>query len=143
MEALSLLIAPFLQQRQINRRLITAVYTLATVCLLLSIMVFRVFPVCFIEGKGLTVFKVLSEYVIVVFLLGSAYALYLRRDQVEQSVFGSVGIAMIITAASELSFTLYTDVYGIANMIGHMLKIVSYYLIYSGWWYMALIRRIA
>ena len=132
MEALSLLIAPFFQQKQINRRLITAVYTLATVCLLLSIMVFRVFPVCFIEGKGLTVFKVLSEYVIVVVLLGSAYALYLRREQVEQSIFGSVGIAMIITAASELSFTLYTDVYGIANMIGHMLKIVSYYLIYSG-----------
>lgn len=39
---------------------------------------------------------------------------------------------MIITAASELSFTLYTDVYGIANMVGHLLKVVSYCFVYSG-----------
>ncbi len=132
MEAVSLVAVPFLQRRQINRRRITTVYTLVTVCLLLSIMVFRVFPVCFIEGKGLTTFKVVSEYVIMCLLLCSAYMLYSRKDYVGRGIFETVGVAMIITAVSELAFTLYTDVYGIANMLGHMLKIVSYYFVYSG-----------
>ena len=58
--------------------------------------------------------------------------LYLRKDRVEQGTFRAVGVAMVITAISELTFTLYTDVYGIANMLGHILKVISYYVIYSG-----------
>jgi diguanylate cyclase (GGDEF)-like protein len=131
-ETVSLLIVLFLYQKQINRRLVTVVYTLATICLLLSIMVFKVFPTCFIEGEGLTVFKVLSEYAIICLLLGGAYTLHSRKDYVEQGVFKAVGTAMVITAVSELAFTLYTDVYGVANMLGHMLKTVSYYFVYSG-----------
>ena len=132
-ETLSLLIAVlFLQQKQINRRLVTAAYSLVTAGLLLSIMVFGVFPACFVEGAGLTTFKVASEYAIVCLLLSGAYKLYRRKDYAEQGVFKTAGMAMIITAASELTFTLYTDVYGIANMLGHLLKIVSYYFIYSG-----------
>ncbi len=39
--------------------------------------------------------------------------------------------ALAITIASEMTFTLYTDAYGIANAAGHMLKIVSFFLIYK------------
>jgi diguanylate cyclase (GGDEF)-like protein len=131
-EAVSLFVVLLLPREQFNRRLTNIVYTFTTVCLLLSIMVFRVFPTCFVEGQGLTSFKVLSEYVIICLLLGSAYMLYLRKDRVEQDTFRAVGVAMVITAISELAFTLYTDVYGIANMLGHILKVISYYVIYSG-----------
>jgi sigma-B regulation protein RsbU (phosphoserine phosphatase) len=31
---------------------------------------------------------------------------------------------------SELSFTLYTDVYGIYNFLGHLLKAIMYFLIF-------------
>jgi len=41
----------------------------------------------------------------------------------------SAAIGVLI--ASELAFTLYNDVYGIANMIGHFLKFVGFYLIYK------------
>jgi diguanylate cyclase (GGDEF)-like protein len=131
-EAVSLFIVLFLPREQINRRLTTIAYNLVTVCLLLSIMVFRVFPSCFVEGQGLTAFKVLSEYVIIFLLLGSAYTLHLRKDRSEQGALKAVRTAMVITAVSELAFTLYTDVYGIANMLGHILKVISYYVIYSG-----------
>lgn len=33
--------------------------------------------------------------------------------------------------SSELAFTLYTDVYGLFNMLGHFLKIVAFYLLYK------------
>ena len=34
------------------------------------------------------------------------------------------------TIASELCFTVYVNVYGMANQVGHYLKIISFYLIY-------------
>lgn len=130
LEAMSFLIVIFLQQKPFNRLLVTAAYTLVTAGLLLTIMVFQVFPVCFVEGAGLTTFKVFSEYIIVVLLLAGAYRLY--RGDKDKVLFKTVGLAMVITAIAELTFTLYTDVYGVANMLGHLLKIVSYYIIYTG-----------
>ena len=35
-----------------------------------------------------------------------------------------------VTIASELTFTLYVDVYGFSNLIGHYLKVISFYLVY-------------
>ena len=39
--------------------------------------------------------------------------------------------ALVVAAITELSFTLYQDVYSILNQIGHNLKVISYYLIYQ------------
>lgn len=41
-----------------------------------------------------------------------------------------VSSSIAVTAFSELSFTLYLDVYGLFNMLGHILKLISFYLIY-------------
>ena len=132
MEAVSLFVILFLPGTKVNRKLTALVYALVTAALLLSIMVYPVFPVCFVENEGLTTFKVASEYVIMAILILSAYILHRRKKDFDLEVVKSVGIAMIITAAAELAFTLYTDVYGIANMLGHLLKVVSYYFIFSG-----------
>lgn len=132
-EALSFLMVLLLWGKKINHKIIGAVYAFVTSLLLLSIMVFRVFPACFIEGSGLTRFKIMSEYVIIAILLGCTYVLYYRQQQGDrEKIFKTIGLAMLFTALSELSFTLYTDVYGVANMVGHMLKIVSYYYVYRG-----------
>ncbi len=132
LEALSLVTVLFiLKKRNINKRLVTIIFSLVTVALLLSIMVFKVFPVCFVEGEGLTPFKIISEYVIVCFLFTGVITIYYKKYYLDHDVLKSVMVAMIITALSELSFTLYTDVYGIANMVGHMLKAFSYYVIFS------------
>ena len=39
--------------------------------------------------------------------------------------------ATAVSIAAELSFTLYVDVYGLLNLIGHFLEIVAFYLIYK------------
>jgi signal transduction histidine kinase len=38
--------------------------------------------------------------------------------------------AIAVAILSEMAFTLYTDVYGIANMAGHLFAVVSYYIMY-------------
>ncbi len=88
------------------------------------------FPICYTEGSGLTVFKIASEYAIVSFLAFSLVRMYQERFLLERYVFLLVCFAIVLTASSELSFTLYNDVYGAFNMLGHLLKLISFYLIY-------------
>jgi len=87
------------------------------------------FPDCFVPGKGLTSFKVMMEY-FMVFLLLAAYAKLARtKDPQISPIKKAYGYALFFTMAAELSFTLYTDVYGFLNMLGHLFRFVSYYVL--------------
>ena len=62
-------------------------YTLLTAALLASVLYFRIFPVCFVSGQGLTLFKVVSEYIIIALLLLDLLLLYQRRNSFSTSVW--------------------------------------------------------
>ncbi len=132
LEALSLLAAPFFLRRRLDMRLATAVYAAITAAFLATVFLWKVFPACFVEGHGLTPFKVDSEYVICGILAAAGLLLYLRRNAFKRSVLWLLEAAIAVTVIAELLFTLYgADVYGPANLGGHFLKIVAFYLIYK------------
>ncbi|MBP7410994.1 MAG: PAS domain S-box protein [Methanoculleus sp.] len=126
----TLLAAPLLLRRNPGPRRVFAGFAGVTGALLLSIFVFPVFPDCYVEGLGLTPFKVWSEYVIAVLLALGAVAVYRLRDVFSSRVAGHLVAAILVLIASELAFTLYTDVYGLLNMVGHLLMVLSFGLIY-------------
>jgi signal transduction histidine kinase len=130
LESVSLLLAPLFLKRPLNPYLALGSYALAAVMLLLAIFG-GVFPACFIEGTGLTRFKVGSEYLICLILAGALIFLLKNRREFHPRVVSLLGWSIVLTIAQELSFTLYVDVYGLFNMIGHYLKILSFYLIYK------------
>lgn len=131
MESLSLLFAPFFLQRKLKLPLAFIGYGLVAVVLFLSIFVWDIFPACFIEKTGLTAFKIGSEYVICAILLLALAVLFQNRAVLDSYVFKLLSASIILTVFSELSFTLYADVYGFFNMLGHYLKVVAFYLIYK------------
>ncbi len=131
MESISLLIAPIFLHRKLRPALLFAVYTLITVLLLLSVFYWNIFPTCYIEGQGLTEFKILSEYIISLTLTGSLVSLLINRRSFDNYVLGLLIASIIFTIVSELAFTAYVSVYGFANMLGHLLKLISFYLIYA------------
>lgn len=131
MESLSLFLAPFFFGRKLRLNLVLVGYALATFLLLLSIFSWNIFPVCFIEGIGLTPFKKISEYVISLILLGSIVLLLKNRREFEREVLQWVVWSIIVSIASELAFTFYIDAYGFSNLIGHFFKILSFYFIYK------------
>ena len=131
MESLSLLIAPLFFHRRLKTNLVFLGYSAAVALILLSIFFWRVFPVCFVEGAGLTPFKKVSEYIISLILLGSIGFLLKNRKEFDRKVLQWVIWSIIVTIASELAFTFYVDVYGLSNLIGHYFKILSFYLIYK------------
>jgi PAS domain S-box-containing protein len=126
----TLLAAPLLLRRNPGPRRVFAAFTGITVLLLLSIFVVPIFPDCYVEGVGLTPFKVWSEYVIAALLALGAVAVYRLRGVFSPRVTGHLVAAVLVMIASELAFTLYISVYGLSNMVGHLLMVLSFGLIY-------------
>ncbi|WP_074370260.1 MASE3 domain-containing protein [Methanoculleus chikugoensis] len=126
----TLLAAPLLLRRNPGSREVFAAFFGVTVLLLLSIFVVPVFPDCYIVGSGLTPFKIWSEYIIAALLALGAVAVYRVRDAFSPRVAAHLLAAVLVLIASELAFTLYISVYGPSNMIGHLLMVLSFGLIY-------------
>lgn len=107
-------------------------WTFSAITVGLLTLLFRtsLFPTTYISGTGLTMFKVDSEYIIIAILALSIFALYRNRRMLESRVFQFRAIAIGIMILSEFAFSQYVNVYGFANMVGHLLKFVAYFLVY-------------
>lgn len=142
-ESVSLLLAALLLGRSFNVNLVFLPYALVFLLAFESIFHWNIFPDCFVEGVGLTPFKKGSEYVISLILAASIYPLYRKRERFDTGVLRLLVASIIVTIASELTFTLYIRAYGFANFVGHLLKILSFYLIYRAVIYSGLRRPFA
>jgi PAS domain S-box-containing protein len=128
--SISLLAAPFFINRKLNTYLMFAVYSGATSVILLSIFYWKVFPACIVEGAGLTPFKIVSDYVICAILLASMALLLVNRRSFDRRVRRFLVSSIALSVATGLTFTLYSDPFGVTNMIGHLFQIGAFYLIY-------------
>ncbi len=95
--------------------------------LLMSIFVWQNFPACYVDGTGLTGFKIASEYLISLLMLVTIGIIVHRRRVFDPTVWKFLVAAMIFLVAGELAFTSYVSVYGFANMVGHLAKLISAY----------------
>ena len=102
-----------------------------TSVLICSIFVWKVFPECFVVGTGLTPFKKVSEYIISFIFAMGIFVLRKNREKIGKRIYDYLLWSMLLTIASEISFTFYISNYGFSNLVGHYFKIVSFYLIYK------------
>jgi len=130
MESITFLIASLFFNKKITASKAFVTYLGITSLLLISILTLEIFPDCFIEGQGLTPFKKISEYIISVILLGSIILLRKAKNEFDIDIFKLIVASVILTIGAELVFTFYVSVYGLSNLIGHFLKIISFYLVY-------------
>ena len=129
-EALTILVALFFITRKIRFESVFIFYSIITT-LIIYLIFAGFFPTCYIEGVGLTSFKIYSEYIICIILVISIAILYREKPRFETDVFWLILGALITTIISELSFTHYISVYGSANYIGHIFKLITFVLIYD------------
>lgn len=118
-------------KKKANLYVIFSICTVVTTLIVLSIFVWKVFPICFIDGIGLTPFKKHSEYIICIILMISIIVLNKNKDAFEGKVYIFILLSMVCTIISEVTFTIYIDNYGLSNLVGHYFKIFSFYLIYK------------
>jgi PAS domain S-box len=106
------------------------VYAVIMVVFLLSIFKYRNFPTCYIEGYGLTNFKIFSEYIISFLFIGSLVLLYQKKDRLEDHIYRILTAAIIVSIFAELALVYYTSTQEILNFIGQTFNALSFYLIY-------------
>jgi len=132
LQALAFFAATFFLDRKLNRPLVVlAGGTVVLILLFLSIFYWQTFPSCFVEGTGLTPFKIASEYGISLILLISIVPLMKKKDKLHPRVRQLIIASILSTVASEMSFTLYTDAYGFFNALGHFFKVIAFIFIYK------------
>lgn len=131
-ESLSLLFATFfIGKKNLRHHLLFYGNFVVIGFFILTIFYWQIFPLCFIEGVGLTPFKIISEYVIVFILVFAIILIHQKRKTFDKKVYSYTIFAILTTIFAELAFTLYVDVYGFFNMVGHLCKIISFYFVYK------------
>ncbi|GAB6061741.1 MASE3 domain-containing protein [Deferrisoma palaeochoriense] len=128
-EASALVLAPVFAARTVSARRALWAYGALGVALLAAIFA-GVFPACFVEGRGLTPFKKGMEYAISGTLVLAAWGLLRRARFFDRTSLAMLVAATVTTVFAELAFTFYVSVFGLSNLVGHLLKFVSFWLVY-------------
>ena len=129
LESISLIVAALLIDKRFNPAVAFGSYALITAAIAIAIFS-GVFPDCFVEGKGLTTFKIASEYVISGLLLVAILLLMRNRRSFDRDVLSLLVLSLAVSAGAEIAFTQYVSVYGPANELGHYLLLLSAYCVY-------------
>ena len=132
LEAVSFFIAASFITRKLPQRKLWLVYGLATVVMVQGILVYPWFPDCYVDGIGLTKFKIISEYAIVFLMLAGVIRLQAHRKFLDRMTLQLVSQAIVISVITEIIFTGYGGVYDNINFLGHILVLVSRYLLFEG-----------
>ena len=130
LEALLLLSAPLFLLRTVERWPTFLFFGAGSLVMYMLVMSGN-FPDAFIEGQGLTQFKIVSEYIIIALLAGALLHLIQKRGHMEPRIFLLMACSIVLTMTAELFFTFYVSVYGLSNIVGHFFKFLSYWLIFS------------
>ena len=120
-----------LQKKKLNADLVFLGYGTITTLIMLSILVWKIFPICFIEGVGQTPFKIYAEYTIIAILLVGAGLLVKFRSHFEPSIFQSLILSVSFAILTEFCFTLYVSNYSASNAVGHCAKLVTFFFTYK------------
>lgn len=130
--SVSFLLAPYFIKHKLKYPLAIICYTSVVLVFIYVIFYLRVFPDCFVEGEGLTSFKKIMEYIISIIFLMALINFIRNRNEIDKHVLRSIIWSIVLMVVSDLSFTLYIDVYGFWNAIGHICKIIGFYFLYKG-----------
>lgn len=131
LQSLSLLIAPAFCKRKLKITYLFNAFSIVTLLIFALIFYWQTFPVCFVEGKGMTVFKTTSEYVISVIFLFAAIFLIQKKRFFNSLVLKFLITSIILNIVSELSFNFYSGLKAHSTMAGSIFKFLSFYFIYK------------
>ena len=90
----------------------------------------ELWPRTFIEGRGLTAYKIGAEYVLIALMGLAALGFQRRVTRGERYDALDLRTAALITILGELCFTLYSNVNDVFQLLGHAYKVIAYVYIH-------------
>lgn len=132
MESISYLISFILWKKKISINVKKAffIYLLISIFLLASILYLKIFPHCIIAGNKATLFKLVSEYIIIgIFITGIIYLVKNYKDNIKRTHIFII-IFLAISVISEVFFSFYEQTDTLVSY-GLIFKLISYFFIYT------------
>lgn len=129
-EALLLVSAPWFLNHDLNRKNFFIIFGIGAIGFTYLIINTNWFPATFIEGQGLTTFKVVSEYIIIAILIAAIVYLKKHEQLLDKNIVNVMVAAIALTIFAELAFTFYVNIFGLSNLVGHIFKLFSFWLIF-------------
>jgi len=111
--------------------LLFSAFGLVVLVVYLQLFQSQLFPPTFIEGQGLTRFKVWTEWLLIALFSLAALGFWRARKTGNRSYLDGMLVATLVSILTELCFTAYTNVNSFYSLLGHLYKIVSYCFIYQ------------
>lgn len=130
--SLSFIFALYFSRRKIDSSALFLIYFISSLLLITSIVHWRIFPASFIDGVGLTAFKITTEYFIVTTYLAAILLLHRQRAQFDSRFFKLIILSISLMIVCELFFTNYLNPFDFSNFTGHLFKVAAYYFLYLG-----------
>ncbi|MBS4538264.1 GGDEF domain-containing protein [Clostridium sp. D2Q-11] len=130
-QGISLLVSFLFIKYKFNIRVFMVLYVSASILALSSVFVSESFPITLLDGGGMTRFKVISELIITVFLILSIILMVKFKNFFHKDVYILLICSMITMVISELFFVSYSSIQDDFNMLGHIFKTISFYLLYK------------
>jgi len=127
-EAIMLICSPIFLTKKLNEK--TVLLSGFLVVLAISWLSIVYESPILITKDGLTPFKNNMEYFIIAIMLVTIFFFYQRKSLLSPDVFYYLVSAIILGIFSEFVFTLYVDFHSSAFTLGHLLKFISFFLIY-------------
>ena len=128
-EALLILSAPIFLTRNLNAKLM--LYLGAILSFIIIFVSLNIKQPVMLTAEGLTVFKITTEYLIMFILSVSAVIYIIKRKLFAKNVLNYLLISIVLTIFAEFFFTQYNDFYGVPFTIGHLFKLLSFWMIYQ------------
>ncbi len=130
LQSISIVLGLMHQKKKINPISLFFSYLLLTIIILCSILWWKIFPECFSAYDGLTSFKIVSEYIIIIIIHCALLLILKNITSFDKQIKRYLMLFLTFFILAEICFSLYkTDIYGIIIMFGHIFRFISAYFI--------------
>jgi PAS domain S-box-containing protein len=129
-QAATMCAAPYFLNRKVRISYILFSFFALLSFFYLSIFTFRIFPECYRELTGATLFQILSEYFIAAMFASAIYITWKKRSYFHSMIFRLITTSLFLTFVSQLGFAANTG-NDLITISCHFLNIISILIIYK------------
>ncbi|WP_392538827.1 MASE3 domain-containing protein [Legionella sp. 227] len=129
LQALSFLFAIYFFKHSMKIWVVNFIFFLIVLAIFAAIFSGH-FPTTYIDNYGVTWFKLYCEWGVVLILTMTLILLWYEKAMISKELLLYISLSLISMILSDLAVSDYRNLFGIQNIVGHILKIYSFWFIY-------------
>lgn len=130
-EVSTIFLAPFIRFNTISPRSVFVLVGLVALGAYFGTFM-GLFPQMYLPSEGLTTTKIVLEYGIIIASLITMIIYRSKQGEYHPFMYQMIRTSLLFGILAEGCFTLYVDVYGFMNFLGHIFKFLAYWMIFRG-----------